>query len=192
MSLNYNYKLDSEIDEHIKIISQFKNDEFIKNFSKIFHKIITTLKKGNKLMLIGNGGSAADAKHFATELTVKFDKVRKPLPCLALTADTSAITAIGNDFDFKYIYSRQIEAFYKKNDIVIAYSTSGNSLNILEALKFCKKKKIFLITMLGNKGGKCKNYGNLELIINSKKVSRVQEMHYFINHYICFQLDKFF
>ena len=107
-------------------------------------------------MLIGNGGSASDVKHFATELVVKFNKNRKPLLCIPLF-DSTTITAIGNDFKFKYIFSRQIEALYKKNDVVIAYSTSGNSKNILEALKFCKKKKIFTISMLGNNGGKCKN-----------------------------------
>ena len=176
-----------------QVLDDLLNDNnMLKILEQISEVCVHAINNGNKVMFAGNGGSAADAKHFATELTVKFEKVRKPLPCLPLTADTTAITAIGNDFDFKYIYSRQIEALYNKNDIVIAYSTSGNSLNILEALKFCKKKKIFSITMLGNKGGKCKNYGNLELIINSKKVSRVQEMHYFINHYICFQLDKFF
>ena len=192
MILKKNFTINNQINENINLISDLNNIKFNKLLSKIFNKILRTLKKGNKLMLIGNGGSASDVKHFATELVVKFNKNRKPLPCIPLTSDSTTITAIGNDFKFKYIFSRQIEALYKKNDVVIAYSTSGNSKNILEALKFCKRKKIFTISMLGNNGGKCKKLSNLELIINSNKVSRIQEAHYFINHCICFELEKYF
>lgn len=192
MNKNFFLQLNNEINEHVELISELKNEKYVNSISQIFQKILTTIKKGNKIMLIGNGGSASDVKHFATELIVKFNKLRKPLPCISLTSDSTAITAIANDFEFKKIFSRQIEALYKKGDLVIAYSTSGNSNNILDALKFCKKKNIFTISILGNDGGKCKNYGNLELNINSKKVSRIQEMHYFINHYICLQLDKYF
>ena len=128
------------IKSHIDLIN--KQIDYIEKNIFIFADImIKKINSGGKILIIGNGGSAADAQHFATELTVKMNKFRKALPVLALTTDTSALTAIGNDYKFEDIFKRQIEALMTKKDILISISTSGNSKNIISALKYSKKKK---------------------------------------------------
>ena len=120
----------------------FENKNFLNNFDFAYTLMQKTIKKGGKILFIGNGGSAADAQHLAAELTGKYLKKRKPLPALALTTDTSVITSISNDENFENIFERQIKAISKKEDLVFAISTSGLSKNIIKALKFCKKRKI--------------------------------------------------
>ena len=129
------------IKSHIDLIN--KQIDYIEKNIFIFADImIKKINSGGKILIIGNGGSAADAQHFATELTVKMNKFRKALPVLALTTDTSALTAIGNDYKFEDIFKRQIEALMTKKDLLISISTSGNSKNIISALKYSKKKKL--------------------------------------------------
>lgn len=149
-------------------------------------KIFSTIKKGGKIFICGNGGSAADAQHLSAEFLVRLNpKInRRPFPVVSLAMDTSTLTACGNDFDFKYIFSRNLEALGSKKDLLIAISTSGNSKNIIEVLKQSKKMKIFSIGFLGSNGGVAKNLSDLNIIIPHKKVARIQECHIFIGHYI--------
>lgn len=148
---------------------------------------------GGKILLCGNGGSAADAQHIAAEFMVRLRSNinRKALPAISLATDTSTITACANDYDFKNIFSRTFEALAKKNDILIVISTSGNSKNIIEVLKIAKKRKIFSVAFLGNDGGSAKRYTDINLIIKSKKISRIQEAHIFLGHHIAEQIENF-
>ena len=124
------------------IIKKVLTDNNLKKFETLLIEVKKALKKGKKLIFFGNGGSAAHAQHLATELTVRYKKNRKAMAAISLTTDSSAITAIGNDFGFNYIFSRQIEAIGNKGDIAIGITTSGNSKNLIETVKICKKKKI--------------------------------------------------
>ena len=155
-------------------------------------KISSCVKKGGKLMLCGNGGSAADAQHLAAEFTVRLrPKVnRKPFAALSLAADTSTITACSNDYSFDKIFERNFEALYKKNDILILISTSGKSKNLINVAKLAKKKNIFTIALLGSGGGVVKKYANLNLIIPSNSTARIQELHIFLGHYIFEEVEN--
>ena len=148
-------------------------------------KIQDRLESGGKLMLMGNGGSAADAQHIAAELVGRFKKERKAMPALALTVDTSSLTAIGNDYGFDTIFERQVEALANKNDAVIGISTSGNSENIIRAVNKANSIGAFTIGLLGNDGGKLKDAVNLPIIIPSNDTARIQEVHITIGHIIC-------
>ena len=136
-------------------------------------------------MLMGNGGSAADAQHIAAELVGRFKKERKAMPALALTVDTSSLTALGNDYGFDTIFERQVEALANKNDTVIGISTSGNSENIIRAVNKANSIGAFTIGLLGNDGGKLKDAVNLPIIIPSNDTARIQEVHITIGHIIC-------
>ena len=176
---------------HLSILQTEQNN--IVKISNMFAKtLIDKIKKGGKILIAGNGGSAADAQHFATELIVRLKKNRKSIPALALTTDTSALTAIGNDFSFDKIFSRQLEGIANKKDIFIGISTSGNSRNIIEAFKFCKKNKIYSLGILGNSGGKSKKYLNSHYSINFNDASRVQEIHIIFWQNICEIIEDYF
>ena len=148
-------------------------------------KIQGRLEAGGKLMLMGNGGSAGDAQHIAAELVGRFKKERKAMPALALTVDTSSLTALGNDYGFDTIFERQVEALANKNDAVIGISTSGNSENIIRAVNKANSIGAFTIGLLGNDGGKLKDAVNLPIIIPSNDTARIQEVHITIGHIIC-------
>ena len=148
-------------------------------------KIQGRLEAGGKLMLMGNGGSAGDAQHIAAELVGRFKKERKAIPAIALTVDTSCLTAIGNDYGFETIFERQIEALANKNDAVICISTSGNSENVLRAIKKANSIGAYTIGLLGNNGGRLKEIVNLPIVIPSKDTARIQEVHITIGHIIC-------
>ena len=154
----------------------------------IFEKLL----KGGKILLCGNGGSAADAQHLAAEFLVRLNpKInRMPIPAISLATDVSTISACGNDFSFNKIFSRNLEALGSKNDILIVISTSGQSKNILEVLKTAKKKKIFSIGFLGKDGGKAKKNTNLYLIVKSSNVARIQETHILLGHFIFNEVEK--
>ena len=176
---------------HLSILQSEQNN--IVKISNMFAKtLIDKIKKGGKILIAGNGGSAADAQHLATELIVRLKKNRKSIPALALTTDTSALTAIGNDFSFDKIFSRQLEGIANKKDIFIGISTSGNSKNIIEAFKFCKKNKIYSLGILGNSGGKSKKYLNSHYSVNFTDASRVQEIHIIFWQNICEIIEDYF
>ena len=177
-------KLKNTLEESIKIKKRLLKLD--KQIDLAINQIYKSIKLGGKILLCGNGGSAADAQHLAAEFTVRLRPHlnRKPIPALSLSSDASTLTACGNDYGFKKIFVRNLQALFSKNDTLIAISTSGNSENIIEALKFCKKEEIFTIGLLGSKGGKAKKYCNLKLIVPSNNTARIQETHIFLGHYI--------
>ena len=152
--------------------------------------IIKSLKKGKKIVLFGNGGSAADAQHIAAEFVGRFNLERKSMAAIALTTDTSIITSIGNDYSFNMIFSRQCESIISKDDVVIGISTSGNSLNVINGLKTSKKNGAKTIGLLGNNGGKIKSIVDNHIIIKSKSTARIQEVHRIVSHLICDLVEK--
>jgi D-sedoheptulose 7-phosphate isomerase len=147
--------------------------------------ITGALKAGGKVLLFGNGGSAADAQHIAAELEARFLKERRALRCHALTTNTSTLTAVGNDYGYEYTFSRQVEAYCRKGDAVIGISTSGNSPNVLEAVKRAKKLGATAIGFTNEKGGKLKGLVDLCLQVPSTDTQRVQECHMAVGHIVC-------
>ena len=147
--------------------------------------IIECFKKGNKVILFGNGGSAADAQHIAAEFVGRFQLNRKSYPALALTTDTSVLTSLANDYSYDIVFSRQCESLVSKGDVVIGISTSGNSKNVLNGLKKAKEKGAKTIGLLGNNGGEIKDIVDISLIVPSSSTPRIQEAHRTISHIIC-------
>ena len=154
--------------------------------------LIETLKSNNKILLIGNGGSAADAQHIAAELTGRYKSERKGLPAIALTTDTSALTAISNDYGYNHVFDRQIEALANAGDLLIGISTSGNSENIISAFEKAKKIGCNTLGMSGKSGGAMNNLCDLNLVIPSDDTPRIQEMHILIGHILCQAVDDAF
>lgn len=147
--------------------------------------IIEAYQKGGKILLMGNGGSAADAQHIAAELVGRFKKERKPLPAIALTTDTSILTSIGNDYNFNEVFRRQVEALAQPEDVVIGISTSGNSTNVLLAIEKAKEIGAKTIGLSGNDGGKLLVASHLCLVVPSNNTPRIQESHITIGHILC-------
>lgn len=141
---------------------------------------------------MGNGGSAADCQHFATELVVRYKLERGGLPAISLSTDTSILTAIGNDYCFERIFERQIDALANKSDLVFGFSTSGNSENIIQGIEQAKDKGCKTIAILGNTGGKIKGMSDIELFVQSNITARIQEGHMLIYHMICELIDDKF
>jgi len=165
-------------------ITNFINDnKNIEQIDEISNLIATTFTKGNKIIISGNGGSAADAMHFAEEFTGRFRNDRRALPVIAIP-DSTHLTCVGNDYGFDKIFSRQIQAFAKQNDIFIGISTSGNSQNIIEALKVAKENKMITLGFLGKNGGNLQGLFDHEIIIPGETTDRIQEMHMMIFHII--------
>ncbi|MBA2853101.1 D-sedoheptulose 7-phosphate isomerase [Methanococcus maripaludis] len=152
--------------------------------------ITNALKNGNKILICGNGGSAADSQHFAAEIVGRYKLERKGYPAIALSTDTSILTAIGNDYGFEKIFERQIEALGNNGDILIGISTSGNSENVINAVKIAKNMGIYTIGLLGKEGGKLNNLVDLSLLVPSNNTPRVQECHLTIYHVICEEVEK--
>jgi D-sedoheptulose 7-phosphate isomerase len=181
----------SELNSHLntlsEVINQMEND-----IEAACALAIKTLKRNGKILLIGNGGSAADAQHIAAELTGRYKTERKGLPAIALTTDTSAITAIGNDFGFDRIFERQIESLACEGDLVIVITTSGNSLNISRALVEAKRRGCSTLGLLGKNGGSAKDLCDIVLTVPSNNTPRIQEMHILFGHIICHGIDLAF
>ena len=152
--------------------------------------IINSIKNGNKLIIFGNGGSAADAQHIAAELIGRFKLERKSLPAIALTTDSSILTSLGNDYSYDIIFSRQCESLVLKNDVVMGISTSGNSKNVELGMKTSLEKGAKTIGLLGNNGGTIKSVSNIPIIVNSKDTANIQESHRVIYHIICNLVEK--
>lgn len=149
-----------------------------------------TIKNGNKILLFGNGGSAADAQHIAAELVGRYKKERKGIPAFALTTDTSILTALGNDYGFDKIFEKQIEAIANPGDLLFAISTSGNSKNVLRALSFGRNIGCKTIGMSGYDGGAMSEFCDVNLVVPSNDTPRIQEMHIMIGHIICQGIDN--
>ena len=152
--------------------------------------IVEAFQSGNKLLLFGNGGSAADAQHIAAEFVNRFRIERPPLPAIALTTDSSALTSIANDYDYAEVFAKQVRALGRAGDIAIAISTSGNAANVLKAVEICRTLKITTIGLTGGSGGKLAgNVNHLLLVSESQATARIQETHILIAHVICELVD---
>lgn len=180
----------SELEGHLATIkATFALEADIK---KACETAVATLKAGSKILLCGNGGSAADAQHIAAELTGRYKTERGALAGIALTTDTSALTAIGNDYGYEFVFSRQLEALGREGDLLIAISTSGNSGNVVKALELARKIGIKTIGLSGRTGGAMNELCELNLVVPSNDTPRIQEMHIMIGHIICQAIDDAF
>lgn len=164
--------------------------EQVEIIQKVTNLILIALKNGNKILICGNGGSAADSQHFAAELIGRYKIDRKSLPAIALTTDTSILTSIGNDYSYDEVFSKQVEGLGNENDILIGISTSGNSKNILNAIDVAKSKKMLVISLLGKDGGSMKQKSDEKIIVSSSNTPRIQEAHILIIHIICEIVEK--
>jgi D-sedoheptulose 7-phosphate isomerase len=180
----------NEINEHIRVANSLHS--LTGAVIKSSQLCIDSLKNGGKILLFGNGGSAADAQHIAAELVGTYKVERKGLPAIALTTDTSAITSIGNDFGYNHVFSRQVEALANKGDVAIGISTSGKSDNVINALKLASKLNCITIGFSGQDGGEMNQICNINLVVPSEDTPRIQEMHIFIGHTICHLIDQKF
>lgn len=179
-------KINRQIEEHITIMNDIlKNDKLIEKINCIIQIIVRCYKNNNKILLFGCGGSAADSQHIAAEFINKFNFERKCLPAIALTTDTSIITAIGNDSDFDNIFSRQIEGIVRENDVVIGISTSGKSLSVIRGLEAAKNNKAITIALTGSFDKELKKVADYIINIPSTSTPRIQEAHITIGHIIC-------
>jgi D-sedoheptulose 7-phosphate isomerase len=177
-------------DESIRVKQAFLRDN-LDTLTQAIDAVVAAFKTGNKLLLFGNGGSAADAQHIAAEFTNRFLIERPPLPALALTTDTSALTAIGNDYDYSQIFVKQLQALGKAGDIALAISTSGNSANVLAAIETCRQLRITTIGLTGGSGGKM--VGKVDYLLRAgegKNSARIQETHILVGHVICDIVDQ--
>ena len=176
------------IDEHIFLFSKIITYQSI--IKSIGSLLISSILSDHKILIAGNGGSAADAQHFAAELVGRFQRNRRALPCIALTTDTSNITAIGNDFGFEQIFSRQVEALSNPGDVFIGISTSGNSANIIAAVEEARKRQMHTIGLLGRDGGVLKDKVDHAVVIPHDVTARIQEAHIFILHYWADMIER--
>jgi len=183
--------IDSQIKNSYETKKTMLEDEKLMNLIyQVSQKTIEIYKNGNKTLIAGNGGSAADAQHIAGELVARFYFDRPALASIALTTDTSILTAIGNDYGYEKIFSRQVEANGVSGDMFIGISTSGNSKNIIEALHECKKKGIISVGLTGENGGQMKELCDYCICVPSNETPRVQEAHILIGHIICSVVEE--
>lgn len=147
--------------------------------------ILERLVAGNQLLMCGNGGSASDSAHFASEFACRFNEDRRPYPAIALAGDAGLLTAIGNDYEFNDLFARQVQAFGKKGDVLLAFSTSGKSRNILSAIEEARRRELHTVAFLGKGGGFTAGAAELEIVVDSRVTARVQEAHKFLIHAIC-------
>jgi len=182
--MNYDSLIQGVFEESISTLKhcQTKLTEDIKEAAAA---ITGALKSGGKLFIAGCGGSAADAQHMAAEIVVRFEKERNPLPAIALTTDSSVITAASNDYSFEKVFSKQIEALGKEKDILLLITTSGRSGSIINAALSASKKGIQVITLTGKDGGKIKDISDISIVVPSGSTARIQEAHSVIIHIIC-------
>jgi len=168
-------------------------EEFFAAKGSLFEEVVSltteSLKAGHKILIFGNGGSAAQAQHFAAEMVNKFLKIRSPLKAISLTTDTSALTSIGNDTSFDHVFSRQMEALGDKGDVALALSTSGNSLNVIKAMEAAKEKELLTVGMTGKGGGNLAQLVDYLLDIPSASTPRIQEAHLLLLHLLAQELE---
>ena len=168
----------------------YTNDTLLNNIEEVAKKCVALYKTDKKTILAGNGGSAADAQHIAAELVGRYGFDRPSIPSLALTTDTSNLTAIGNDYGYDQVFSRQLEGMGQEGDIFIGISTSGNSINIIKAFESAKKKNIMTVALTGRDGGEMAKMADISLIVPSDSTPRIQESHILIGHILCDIIEK--
>ena len=181
--------ISNELENHLNVLNLvIKNMQ--ENLEQASQLVIETLQKGNKILICGNGGSAADAQHIAAELVGRYKSERKGLPAIALTTDSSILTSIGNDYGYNRIFDRQVEALANKGDLIIGISTSGNSKNVISALNIGKELNCKILGFSGNEGGEMNHICDINLIVPSKDTPRIQEMHILLGHILCEVVDR--
>lgn len=172
---------------------QVSKDVLTVPISKAIEKMVTAFKQGHKILSCGNGGSAADAQHFAAELVCRFERERPALAAIALTVDTSALTAISNDYHYDEVFARQIDALAKPNDVLLAISTSGFSPNVVRAIEQAHDHNMTVVALTGRDGGKIAkilNENDVEIRVPSDSTARIQEVHLLTIHCLCDQIDE--
>ena len=189
MNLTMQSIIKHEFSEHIKV-SQNILDSIIEQIETASKICINSLKNGGKILIMGNGGSAADAQHIAAELVGRYKTERKGLSAIAITTDTSAITSIANDYGFLHVFDRQVEALAHKDDVVIGISTGGTSPNVVNALTAANKLDCKTIGLSGKDGGEFNSLCDVNLLVNSNDTPRIQEMHILIGHTICHLIEQ--
>lgn len=176
------------IDESLVNLNEFRNCE--QSIIGAVDLILTALNNKKKIIFCGNGGSAADSQHLAAELMGRYLKDRNPLPAISLTVDTSALTAIGNDYGYENVFSRQLMGIGEKGDVLYATSTSGNSKNVINAIATAKEMGITIIGLSGQDPGQMFKNCDININVPSDKTNKIQEMHILVGHYICQQVEK--
>ena len=178
--------LRDRIGRSVELKQTLLNDEHFQGLvMQVAMRIAKSLEQGGKVFFFGNGGSAADAQHLAAEFTGRFLKERRPLPALALSVNSSSLTAIGNDYGFDIVFARQLEALGKEGDVAVGISTSGNSPNVIRALETAHSKSIFSVALTGKSGGTMKNIADCTICIPSEETPRIQECQILTGHLIC-------
>ena len=184
--------ISEHLKDHIQVIEQTIN-KYSADIKIIADECIKSLENSGKIIIFGNGGSAADAQHMVAELVGSFtNRKRQALAAIALTTDTSVLTSISNDYSYDEVFSRQLSAFASEKDVVIGISTSGISKNIIKALQLAKERKCFTVGLSGNDGNLMNAICDKNIVVCSNNTSRIQETHIFIEHSICYIIDKHF
>jgi D-sedoheptulose 7-phosphate isomerase len=179
-----------DLAQHREVVAQM--DALLPVVLQATQLCVDALKAGHKILLCGNGGSAADAQHIAAELVGRFQTERRGLAGIALTTDTSALTAIGNDYGYDQVFARQVEALARTGDVLVAYSTSGNSRNVILAVQRARELGCHVLCLLGRDGGALREMGDVAVIIPAPLTVQIQEMHLMVGHMICHGIDEAF
>ena len=179
-----------EVEEKETLLKELRTSGYLDLVCEAGKKLSDIILKGNKILLAGNGGSAADAQHFAGEIVGRFLKERDAIPATSMCVDPSVMTCIGNDYGYAQVFARQLQGLANKEDAFIGISTSGNSENIINAIAEARKKNMFVIGFLGKDGGKIKDLCDIALVVPSKSTPRIQEVHTFTVHMLCEMIEK--
>ena len=190
IKLNIKKEFDLYIESSIDGIIQLKSYLSEDKIQTIIKKIINCFDKNGKLIFCGNGGSASDSQHLAAEFIGRYKLDRKPLPAIALNTDTSVLTALSNDLGYAKVFERQIEALANENDILFAISTSGKSINVINAVNAAKRLKVFTICFTGAKNNKLSDLTDISINVPAEQVNHIQEMHIMVGHFICELVEK--
>ncbi len=178
------------VEQHIELFSRIS--EISTPVIEAGELMASTLKDKRKILACGNGGSAADAQHFAAEIVGRFEKERMPLPAIALTTDTSILTAVGNDYGFDTVFARQVQGLSTEGDVLLGISTSGNSPNVIQAVEVAKECGVKTVCLLGNEGGKLASACDIPIVVKHPVTARIQEVHIFILHFLATVVDIHF
>tara|TARA_B100000902_G_scaffold210647_1_gene200338 strand:- start:2 stop:589 length:588 start_codon:yes stop_codon:yes gene_type:complete len=182
--------INKNFDQHFEILKKISTKSFTNKILLAAKIISDSLLKNRTIFWCGNGGSASDSMHLSAELIGRFKKNRRPLKSISLAGNPASLTCISNDFGYSNVFARQIEGLGDNGDVLVTISTSGQSRNILRAINQAKKKKLYVISLLGNNGGLCRGKGDLDLVIKSKSTARIQEMHILVGHILCELIEK--
>ncbi|HEX2603182.1 MAG TPA: D-sedoheptulose 7-phosphate isomerase [Oxalicibacterium sp.] len=185
--MNNSELLRKALADHQSVMTQLES--LLPEIDRIGQMMRACLQRGNKILLMGNGGSAADSQHIAAEIVGRYKRERRGLPAIALTTDTSILTAVGNDYGFDQVFSRQVEALCDPQDVVVGISTSGNSANVVKAIEVAKQIGAITVLLSGGSGGKLAEMCDYKLVMPAKETARVQEAHLFVAHSLCEIMD---